>query len=252
MAFLALDETLVDEYSFPIYNPTENSSAVIPYTEDVVMKYPKPGYNNPLVSVHVFDLEQYEDASAAGFSVAGATFELDWLERHPKEESIISEVTWVGNSTLIVKEVNRAADNGNVVLFNIDIQDEVRRRMGRIVRKQGKNGEEGDDGWIESVNTFPIPIAAATDYFIITSLNLFTPSRRRYRLTGASCLHIWTSSQLRRDIIISPCLRKLHLTHLISSPPGSGKLRAAYMLWIRSRDLCEFLNFLLMYITSLP
>jgi dipeptidyl aminopeptidase len=147
-----LDETLVDEYSFPIYNPTENSSAVIPYTKDIVMKYPKPGYNNPLVSVHVFDLQQYESEVATGFPAAGATFELDWLERHPKEESIIFEVAWVGNSTLIVKEVNRAADDGNVVLFDIDRDDEVIRKMGRVVRKQGKNGEEGDDGWIESVS----------------------------------------------------------------------------------------------------
>jgi len=47
VAFLAFDETLVDEYVFPIYNPTQDSSAIIPYTTDVVMKYPKPGYNNP-------------------------------------------------------------------------------------------------------------------------------------------------------------------------------------------------------------
>jgi dipeptidyl aminopeptidase B len=117
------------------------------------MKYPKPGYNNPLVSVHVFDLHQYENGAAAGFPAASATLELDWLERHPKEESIIFEIAWVGNSTLIVKEVNRAADDGNVILFDIDIEDEVRRKMGRVVRKKGKNGEEGDDGWIESVNS---------------------------------------------------------------------------------------------------
>jgi len=113
------------------------------------MKYPKPGYNNPLVSVHVFDLERYE--SALGVPAASATLELDWLGRHPKENSIISEVAWVGNSTLIVKEVNRAADDGNVVLFDIDIADDTRRSMGRVVRKKGKAGEEGDDGWIESV-----------------------------------------------------------------------------------------------------
>lgn len=140
---------------FPIYNPTENSSAIIPYTTDVVMKYPKPGYNNPLVSVHVFDLERYK--SALGVPAASATLELDWLGRHPKKNSIISEVTWVGNATLIVKEVNRAADDGNVVLFNIDAVDDTRRSMGRVVRKKGKSGEEGDDGWIESVCTTSFP-----------------------------------------------------------------------------------------------
>lgn len=152
LAFLAFDETLVDEYIFPIYNPTEDSSAVIPYTEEVVMKYPKPGYNNPLVSVHVFDLGRY---SATGFPVADATLELDWAGRHNKAESIISEVAWVGNATLLIKEVNRAADDGSIVLFDIHVSDQVKSAMGKVVRKKGKNGEEGDEGWIESVSILP-------------------------------------------------------------------------------------------------
>jgi dipeptidyl aminopeptidase B len=113
------------------------------------MKYPKPGYNNPLVSVYVFDLEQYE--SALGIPAASATHELEWPGRHPKNNSIISEVAWVGNATLIVKELNRAADDGNVILFDINASDEASRSIGHVVRKKGKNGEEGDDGWIESV-----------------------------------------------------------------------------------------------------
>jgi dipeptidyl aminopeptidase B len=119
------------------------------------MKYPKPGYNNPLVSVHVFDLERYK--SALGVPAASATLELDWLGRHSKENSIISEVTWVDNSTLVIKEVNRAADDGNVVLFDLDVADDTRRSMGRVVRKKGKVGEEGDEGWIESVRIAPCP-----------------------------------------------------------------------------------------------
>lgn len=119
------------------------------------MKYPKPGYNNPLVSVHVFDLERYK--SALGVPAASATLELDWLGRHSKENSIISEVTWVDNSTLVIKEVNRAADDGNVVLFDLDVADDTRRSMGRVVRKKGKAGEEGDEGWIESVRIAPCP-----------------------------------------------------------------------------------------------
>jgi dipeptidyl aminopeptidase len=33
LTFLAFDETLVPEYAFPIYNPTENPYEVIPYHE---------------------------------------------------------------------------------------------------------------------------------------------------------------------------------------------------------------------------
>jgi dipeptidyl aminopeptidase B len=153
IAFLRFDETAVDEFTFPIYNPTEDSSAVIPYTHDVVMKYPKPGYNNPLVSVHVFDVKEYlshADSMSTGSPAADATVNLDWKDRHPEEDSIISEVVWVANETLIVKELNRNANDGNVILFDLG-ENSVSRSYGRVVRKLGKSGEEGDDGWIECV-----------------------------------------------------------------------------------------------------
>jgi len=139
----------VNEYVFPIYNPTQYSGTITPYTTNVVMKYPKPGYDNPLVSAHVFDLDRYQ--SALGIPAASATLQLDWLGRHSKNDSIISEVAWVGNTTLIIKEVNRPADDGNIIVFDLDAAGGASRSMGRVVRKKGKNGEEGDDGWIDSV-----------------------------------------------------------------------------------------------------
>lgn len=172
----------MDEYVFPIYNPTGNSSAVIPYTTDVVMKYPKPGYKNPLVSVHVFDLERYQ--SALGIPAESATLELDWLGRQPKDNSIISEVAWVGNATLIVKEVNRAANDGNVVLFNIDIANDARRRMGRVVRKKGKDGEEGDDGWIESVRIMSHLPPILLTHIYLSSHRIFIPCLRQCPPSG--------------------------------------------------------------------
>ena len=147
VAFLALDETLVEEYTFPIYNPTSNASTVVPYTKEVVMKYPKPGYANPTVSVRVFDLQQYQ---VSGLSAAEATFELDWPDRQLKNDSIVMEVAWVGDGTLLIQEVNRAADDGSVVLFDIEKDG----AQGRVVRKKGKNGEEGDEGWIDAVSLF--------------------------------------------------------------------------------------------------
>jgi dipeptidyl aminopeptidase len=154
VAFLALDETLVDEYKFPIYNPSDDAYAIYPYTTDVVMKYPKPGYNNPLVSVHVFDLGRYlanDSAITEGFPAANATLTLDWKDRHDPKDSIIQEVAWIDNSTLIIKEVNRNADNGSVIVFDLDIEVEASRSSGRVVRKLGRYGEEGDAGWIENV-----------------------------------------------------------------------------------------------------
>ncbi|KDR80915.1 hypothetical protein GALMADRAFT_241446 [Galerina marginata CBS 339.88] len=158
VAFLALDETAVPEFTFPIYNPTEDSNAVIPYTTEVSMKYPKPGYSNPLVSVHVFDFKRYLEIDASmGTPASEETVTLDWDNRHAVDYSIISEVTWVGNSSLILKEVNRNADDGNVVLFELD-STSLTRAQGKVVRKLGKNGEQGDNGWIDHEQTIhPIP-----------------------------------------------------------------------------------------------
>ena len=58
---------------------------------------------------------------------------------------VISEVNWVSDDGLLVKEVDRAARTGSVVLF------QGGEAEGKVVRKLGKDGEEGDDGWIDHV-----------------------------------------------------------------------------------------------------
>ena len=157
LAFLAFDETAVDEYSFPIYNPSEDAHAVVPYPSSLVMKYPKPGYSNPLVSVHVFQLGTYlSSVRQAGGSAnvnttvlaQQATLELDWSGRVAWDNSIIAEVAWVGGDALLVKEVTRAAEDGHVVYFDLARES---GRVGKPVRKLGKDGEQGDDGWIDAV-----------------------------------------------------------------------------------------------------
>lgn len=152
IAFLSFDETAVPEFSFPIYNPTDDAKTVVPYTTEVIMKYPKPGYPNPLVTVRVFDVAGFLDEDAAVASVGEETLTLDWNDRHPLNDSVIAEVAWVGNNSLILKEVNRNADDGHVVLFDLSEANLVAaRKQGKVVRKLGKNGEQGDDGWIDHV-----------------------------------------------------------------------------------------------------
>jgi hypothetical protein len=153
IAFLRLDETEVDEFRFPIYNPTDDSSTVVPYTQAVVIKYPKPGYNNPLTSVHVFDVAQYLEGSesSSDSSAKTYTYELTWEDRFPVTNSVIMDVSWVGQSTLIVKEVTRAADNGSVVYFNLTYIGGTDTVTGKVIRRLGSSGEEGDEGWIQSV-----------------------------------------------------------------------------------------------------
>ncbi|CAL1714024.1 unnamed protein product [Somion occarium] len=169
LAFLSFDETAVDEFTFPVYNPSDDSYAVVPYPDRVTMKYPKPGYNNPLVSIRIFEMDRYfttvgvgqDDSVNVTEAAEHATLELDWGGRQPENNSIIAEVAWVGNAALLVKEVNRAADNGSVILF--DLQNGASNH-GEIVRILGKNGEQGDDGWIDEQQTiYPLPPSLQSD-----------------------------------------------------------------------------------------
>ncbi|KAH8989460.1 dipeptidyl aminopeptidase [Lactarius akahatsu] len=151
VAFLAFDETLVEEYTFPIYNPTDDSDAVVPYTSQQTMRYPKPGYPNPLVSVHVFDVERFlsERVFSSEPSPAQATLELEWTGRQPLNDSVITDVVWLSNGTLLLKEVNRNADTGSAALFDVSDTTLLAARTGAVVRTFGKDGEEADEGWID-------------------------------------------------------------------------------------------------------
>ncbi|PCH36456.1 dipeptidyl aminopeptidase [Wolfiporia cocos MD-104 SS10] len=165
IAYLSLDETAVDEFTYPIYNPTEDSYTVVPYPEQITMKYPKPGYNNPLVSVHIFQLAEFlaSDDSTENHTAAvtSASLELQWDSHQAPDNSIISEVAWVGNESLLVREVNRAGDNGTVVLFDLVSS---RKDRGQVVRRLGRSGEQGDEGWIDAEQkVYPIPAALSPD-----------------------------------------------------------------------------------------
>ena len=144
IAFLSFDDTLVDKYSLPIYNPTGKSGAIVPFTSENTMRYPTTGHNNPIVSARMLDLRFLgSDPSDANFFVAA----LDWGGRFEQGDSIVFNVAWVGNTTLLLKESNRNSDDGNAVVFDLSRGS----FHGDVVRKLGKDGEENDDGWIDSV-----------------------------------------------------------------------------------------------------
>lgn len=170
LAFLTFDESLVDEFTFPIYNPTEDSDTVVPYTEEVKMKYPKPGFRNPLVEVAVFDLAAYLDEKETEFGDPDVQIlTLNWDGRHTEDDSVVSEIKWVSDDMLILKEVNRNADNGSVVLFDKLAKSSVlslaERERGTVVRNLGKDGEEGDDGWVDNVSITLLYPGTGTDPF---------------------------------------------------------------------------------------
>lgn len=182
LAYLSFDETEVDEFTYPVYNPTNDAFKVTPYPDHVTMKYPKPGYNNPLVTIHVFELDRYQDAVSHGDDVPETnTIDLDWSGRFNVNNSIISEVAWVGATQLIIKEVDRAGENGNVVFFDLQLDDLTSRISGRVVRHLGQHGEEGDAGWIEAVRS---------DYFSYAHSNRVSDAKHLSASGQRECLRI--------------------------------------------------------------
>ena len=138
ITFLILNETQVNKYTFSIYNLTFDSNEIVPYLTQQTMSYPKPGYSNPLISAHMFDLEQYLGESSMGtsFNLAGSTLELEWSGRLPHNNSIIIiEVIWLGNcgSSFLLKEVNHNTDASRTALFNLSDTSLLDARTGNLM-----------------------------------------------------------------------------------------------------------------------
>ncbi|KIY32640.1 dipeptidyl aminopeptidase [Cryptococcus gattii E566] len=146
IAFLRSDESKVHDFKLQYYNPSDDAFKVYQYQTELDMKYPKPGTPNPTVTVHTFSLS------------SSTVQRLTWLDEFPLPDRIITKVGWVADDALLVKEIDRAARDGNVVLFQFQHDEGKSKTMeGQIVRRLGKDGEEGDDGWIDhGQNAIPV------------------------------------------------------------------------------------------------
>lgn len=149
-------------------------------------RYPKPGTPNPTVTVHTFSLSSLSSPNV---------HRLTWPGEFPLPDRIITEVGWVADDALLVKEIDRAARDGNVVLFQFESEEGKSKTMeGKIVRRLGKDGEEGDDGWIDHASVVPFspPPRELTTYLIaflyIDRAKTSSPSKDQSRDTSTSCL----------------------------------------------------------------
>jgi dipeptidyl aminopeptidase len=118
----------------------------------------------------VFDLGAYQADSDDGLSPVAVPQPLSWPNRLPLNISIINEVAWVGEGRLVVKEVERSAETGVGVLWDLTQSGTLTARAdlgleerqagkgtqfeGTITRTLGKHGEEADEGWIDNVGLF--------------------------------------------------------------------------------------------------
>ncbi|SCV67402.1 BQ2448_5013 [Microbotryum intermedium] len=165
LAFLSFDEQRVPEFSFPVYNPAAwGPGGGVPYPTETVMRYPKPGYANPLVTIHVFDLASYsaipprptpiEDEAKPPVvdpRVLEMTYELVLSKPFDPNDMLVSEVTWVGKGDLMIKVTDRTAQVQRTAHFRLDEAVTNRKIVGQVVREE--NFGEIDGGWIEPTQT---------------------------------------------------------------------------------------------------
>lgn len=140
-------------YEYPVYDE-DDSGEIHPYPKEIAMRYPKPGYPNPLVSLRLFSLRTLSELLSSSFDepstlASQATSNLTWPDQKPATNQVIFEVTWVGQR-LLVKESDRAAQSGNVVLFDADA---VSGQAGGVVQGKVVRKLDGKKGWIEQSQT---------------------------------------------------------------------------------------------------
>ncbi|KAJ9478500.1 Dipeptidyl aminopeptidase B [Pseudozyma hubeiensis] len=172
LVFLRLDETEVPVYEFPKYNPDAyRAGMTTPYQQMVSMKYPKPGFPNPTVSVKMIDLEEIRRATKKGVSVMPTQYtlhspmvgkgkaenEVDRVLSSDAgvKERLVTEVKWVGDDELLVRETDRYSDVMRVVLFDLSSGESAKSAgtdmVGQVVRRQDARAEKS--GWIRAAQT---------------------------------------------------------------------------------------------------
>jgi dipeptidyl aminopeptidase len=165
LAYLTFDETSVPLYKFPRYNPSLYTPGGVPYPEEVAMRYPKPGYPNPIVTLSVFDLDRYqstpsrptspseptEDSTTVDPRVQSATYDLAFDNEFDDDDRIVVEVVWLGDDDLLVKQTNRISNKLRVAHFDLrnSVTSSDTRLVGNVVREVDYDALDG--GWYEPV-----------------------------------------------------------------------------------------------------
>ncbi|KAF9313541.1 hypothetical protein BG003_005079 [Podila horticola] len=136
IAFLHFDETKVPEFHYSLYMDGQLNAPA--YPRDIMMKYPKAGFPNPIVELHLFNLQ-----SAVTPSAVRPLEVVDLSQVFDVEDRIIAEVKWAteGSDALLVKVQNRVQNHEKLVLVNPDTL------TGKVVREW--NAGEEDGGWID-------------------------------------------------------------------------------------------------------
>ncbi|KAF9904887.1 hypothetical protein EC991_002250 [Linnemannia zychae] len=136
IAFLRFDETEVPEFHYSLYmNDQLNAPS---YPKDVMMKYPKVGFPNPIVNLHLYNIK-----TALRPTAVVPLEPINLSNTFEENNRIIAEVKWAteGSSALLVKVQNRVQNHEKLVLVD------PTTLTGKIVREWDAGKQDG--GWID-------------------------------------------------------------------------------------------------------
>lgn len=209
LAYLKSNDSQVPEFPIPyfVYNDYNNS-----YPDLLKLKYPKAGYNNPIVNVVLFGNNQTEV--------------IDY------NEGIITEVVWVGDDNLLLKTTNRESDYLKVLLINA-ITKEF-----QIIR------DEITDSWFEIThNTLFVPKSNTIEndgYIDTISVNGFN-HLAYYSPPSNSTPKILTRGDW--EVVSSPVAfdYKKNLVYFISTQDSSIE-RQLYSINLVNKDMKKYTN----------
>lgn len=163
IAFLKLDETNVPEYHLQLYTTSKNSS----YPKENLIRYPKAGSPNPLVSLHVYSTSTGKTITASTTSADEPYFNIMNISSthdFDEDDRLIVDVTWATDSHthLLFKQMNRIQDQQYTNIVNINSYH-LENSTVELVRAY----KPTDGGWVDVAQSMvylpPISNATETD-----------------------------------------------------------------------------------------
>ncbi|KAF5295430.1 hypothetical protein FQA39_LY13091 [Lamprigera yunnana] len=103
LAYAKFTDTKVKIMTLPVYG--EPGNLEFQYTKAVQVRYPKPGTNNPIVSLHVADLE------------ANADLDLPPPPNLEKQEPILASVAWATPEIISAVWMSRVQNEASIVTY---------------------------------------------------------------------------------------------------------------------------------------
>ncbi|KAI9219719.1 dipeptidyl peptidase IV N-terminal region-domain-containing protein [Blastocladiella britannica] len=174
LAYLRFNDTGVPVYSYPYYfDPASRRDA--PYPAHVPIRYPKPGFSNPTVSMHLLNVAATASGRLAQPSKSKPVPAVPWptdlnlgdpVPLNPgsapsssADQLVVVDVAWVAD-TLLAKVMNRIQSVQVVVAIGTSADPVTSASTAAtVVRRESVKG-----GWIEiSHQVTPVSLAGKSD-----------------------------------------------------------------------------------------